>query len=216
MRRSLVVMGAGGFARETVELVNAINAVEPTWDLLGLLDDDERTHGTTRVGVPVLGASDWLDARRDVAVVVCLGSPTSLGLRERVVDRLALDDDRYATLVHPSAVVPASVTVGPGTVIHAGSVATAEIEIGAHVAVMPAVVFTHDDVVADFATFGAGVRLAGGVAIGRGAYVGSGACVRENLTIGAEALIGMGSVVVRDVPAGETWWGSPARRHTAE
>jgi acetyltransferase-like isoleucine patch superfamily enzyme len=77
---------------------------------------------------------------------------------------------------------------------------------------MPQVVLTHDDSVADHATFGAGVRLAGGVVVEDAAYLGSGALVREGLRIGAGSLVGMGSTVLTDVPAGQVWAGSPARR----
>jgi acetyltransferase-like isoleucine patch superfamily enzyme len=93
----------------------------------------------------------------------------------------------------------------------AGVVTTASVRIGAHVAVMPGVIFTHDDVVGDFATFGAGARLGGRVRVGEGAYVGSGALVREDREIGAWALVGMGAVVTEDVPPGEVWAGVPAR-----
>jgi acetyltransferase-like isoleucine patch superfamily enzyme len=96
-------------------------------------------------------------------------------------------------------------------VLHAGVVLTAAVRLGRHAAVMPHVVLTHDDVVEDAVTFGAGVRLAGAVSVGAAAYLGSGALVREGRRIGAGALVGMGSVVVRDVPAGETWAGNPAR-----
>src|SRR5262249_35477553 len=90
-------------------------------------------------------------------------------------------------------------------------VLTADARIGAHVAVMPQVVVTHDDVVDDHATIASGVRLGGGVHVARGAYLGAGALVREGLTIGEWSLVGMGSAVLRDVPAGEVWAGSPAR-----
>jgi hypothetical protein len=76
----------------------------------------------------------------------------------------------------------------------------------------PAVVFTHDDVVGDFATIAAGVRLAGGVTVGTGAYLGAGALVRERCTIGSWSVVGMGAVVLGDVPPGETWVGSPTAR----
>ena len=99
--------------------------------------------------------------------------------------------------------------------MHAGTVLTADVKLGAHVAVMPAVVLTHDDVAGDGVTFGAGALIAGGVTLERGVYVGSGALIREGLTIGAGAVIGMGSVVTRPVPAGEVWMGVPARRHSA-
>lgn len=208
----LVIVGAGGFARETVELVRTVNQAVPTYDLIGYLDDNADLHGTSLLGLNVIGPLDQLAELSDAAVVVCLGSPQSITLRQRVVERIALEPDRFATLVHPSAAIASSVSLGPGSVVHAGCVFTADITIGAHVEIMPGVIMTHGDRVGDFATFGAGVRLAGDVTIKPSAYIGSGALVREQLTVGSAALIGMGSVVTRSVPAGEVWAGSPARR----
>ena len=143
----------------------------------------------------------------DDAVVVCVGHPGNYASRARIVARLGLDAARYATLVHPATSLAPSTTLGHGSVIHAMCVATCDVTIGDHVAVMPAVVFTHDDRVDDYVTIGAGVRFAGGVHVGSGAYVGSGALVRENRAIGSGALIGMGSVVTSDIPAHEVWAG---------
>jgi acetyltransferase-like isoleucine patch superfamily enzyme len=54
------------------------------------------------------------------------------------------------------------------------------------------------------------VRAGGSCHIGEAAYVGAGTCLREGLTVGPRALVGMGSVVTRDVPAERLWFGSPA------
>jgi acetyltransferase-like isoleucine patch superfamily enzyme len=89
---------------------------------------------------------------------------------------------------------------------------TASVRVGSHVAIMPHVTLTHDDQIEDFVTIASGVRLGGGVRVGFGAYLGAGALVREGVSIGAGALVGMGAVVLRDVPPGEVWAGSPARR----
>jgi acetyltransferase-like isoleucine patch superfamily enzyme len=70
---------------------------------------------------------------------------------------------------------------------------------------------THGDVIGDYATVAAGVRLGGDVHVGRCAYLGSGALVREQRSIGSGALVGMGAVVTHDVPPGEVWAGVPAR-----
>ncbi|MEU9453457.1 acetyltransferase [Streptomyces sp. NPDC048277] len=204
----LVIVGAGGFARETAQAV----ADAGEFKLLGHLDDNPALHGTEVDGVPVLGGCDLVHELTHARVVICVGNPRDYAARARLVRRFGLSDDRYATVVHPTASVSETSAVGPGSVLLAHCVLTAAVRVGAHVAVMPHVVLTHDDVVEDFATITSGVRLGGGVRLRQGAYVGSGALVREGTTVGAWALVGMGSAVLGDVPPGEVWAGSPARR----
>lgn len=210
--RSLLLIGAGGFARETVELVRAVNREAPTWELLGLLDDDPELRGRKLLGAPVLGPCEAAAEYPDAVFAACVANPEDPLRRLRLVERLGLPEERYATLVHPRAIVPESVSLGPGTVVHASVVFTADVRVGAHVAIMPEVVLTHDDVVEEGATFGAGACVAGAVTIGAGAYIGAGALLRERLTVGAGAVVGMGAVVTRPVPPGETWYGSPATK----
>jgi sugar O-acyltransferase (sialic acid O-acetyltransferase NeuD family) len=204
----LVIVGAGGFARETAQAV----ADTGEFELLGHLDDNADLHGTDVDGVPVLGGCDLVHELPGARVVICVGNPRDYAVRARLVRRLGLSEDRYATVVHPAAVVSATSRIGPGSVLLAHCVLTAAVRVGAHVAVMPHVVLTHDDVVEDYATLTSGVRLGGGVRLERGAYVCSGALVREGTTVGAWSQIGMGSAVLDDVPPGEVWVGSPARR----
>lgn len=205
----LVLVGAGGLGRETAELVRAINAVDPTWDLLGFVDDEIRLEGGSVAGLPVLGPVA-MAATLDVAVAVCTARPAVGSSRPGLVERLDIPARRRPTLVHPAASLCASTSLGPGCLILAGVVATAEVRLGDHVVVMPQVVLTHDDVVEDYATMASGVRLGGAVHVGREAYLGAGALIREGVTIGASALVGMGAVVLEDVPAGEVWIGAPA------
>lgn len=208
----LLLVGAGGLARETLELVHALNARAPTWRVVGLVDDDPGMHGRSIHDVEVIGASEAVHDHPAAQVAVCVASPGSPEGRLAVVTRLGLVPERYATLVHPSTVVPRSAAIGPGSILHAGTVLTADITLGAHVIVMPAVVLTHDDRVGDGVTFGAGVRVAGGVTIEDAAYVGSGALLRENVVVGSGSVVGMGAVVAQSVPAGEVWAGVPARK----
>lgn len=207
----LLLIGAGGFARETIELVNAVNRELPTWELAGVLDDNPELHGRELLETPVLGPCAAANEMPEAFVVACVASPKDPLRRLRLVTRLGLPLERYATLVHPRAVIADSATVGPGSIIHADAVLTADVRLGIHVAAMPSVVLTHDDVVGDGVTFGAGVRAAGGVTIERGAYVGAGALLREGIVVGAGALVGMGAVVLGSVPAHEVWQGNPAR-----
>lgn len=211
--RRLLLLGAGGFARETLELVRAINRPAPTWQVVGLLDDDPRLHGSMIHGVSVIGPTEAVHDHPGAFVTASVASPADPMRRLALVSRLGLPAERYAKLVHPAAIVPESASIGLGSMLHALTVLTTDVELGAHVAVMPAVVLTHDDVARDGVTFGAGARVAGGVTIGRGAYIGAGALLRERVVVGAGAVIGMGAVVTRTVPDGEVWIGTPARRY---
>lgn len=210
--RPLVIVGAGGFARETAEAVRAINAVTPKWDLLGYVDDDAALKGVEIQGLPVLGPITMAQDLESASVVVCTGRPDNYFSRKQIVKRLDLPLSRYATVVHPTAHLAPSTSVGRGTVILAGVVTTTSVRIGRHVMVMPGAVFTHDDRLADFVTVASRVCLGGGVRVGEGAYLGAGALVRESRTIGSWALVGMGAVVTRNIPRREVWAGVPARK----
>ncbi len=206
----VLIVGAGGFGRETASLLAALEA-EGTFTAAGFADDSPELQGRSVAGLPVLGPVDVARERHELGVVVTVGNPRRYDTKAIIVERLGLDPDRYVTLIHPTASIGTQVQVGRGTVILAGCVVTQGVTIGRHVAMMPNVVLTHDDDVGDFAILGAGARLGGGVTVGHGAYFGSGASVRESTVIGSGAMIGMGAVVVDNVPPGEAWAGVPAR-----
>jgi UDP-3-O-[3-hydroxymyristoyl] glucosamine N-acyltransferase len=57
----------------------------------------------------------------------------------------------------------------------------------------------------------AGAEVSGGVKIGRAAWVAPQVSIRESIEIGENAMVGIGSVVVSNVPASATYVGNPAR-----
>jgi sugar O-acyltransferase (sialic acid O-acetyltransferase NeuD family) len=207
----LLIVGAGGFGRETAQAVHDSNRCGTAWRLLGYLDDNPARHGTVIDGTTILGGRDEIRRLPDAAVVVCTGRPGDYVSRMRIVSDLDLPTERYATIVHPTAAVSASSVIGRGSVLLAHVVLTAAVRVGAHVAIMPHATLTHDNVIDDFATVASGVRLGGGVRVQRAAYLGAGALIGENRNIGSFALVGMGAVVTHDVPARQVWAGVPAR-----
>jgi sugar O-acyltransferase (sialic acid O-acetyltransferase NeuD family) len=209
--RELLLVGAGGLAREAAEAIRATNAVSPTWDLLGFVDDDPAKQGSMVCGFPVLGPVENVLDHPNALVVICPGRPDNYAARLLLVDRLGLDDERYAIVIHPTATVGTTCDVGAGSVLLAHVDLTTEVTVARHVVVMPQVVLTHDVTVDDFVTIASGVRLGGGCHVGRGAYLGSGACLREGTAVGEWSMVGMGSVVTHDVPAERVWYGVPAR-----
>lgn len=208
MARPLLVVGTGGFARETVAAVRA--DPDDRFDVVGLLDDNPALEGVSVSAVPVLGPPEMVHDRPDALVVVCTGNPRDFASRYRIVQRLMLHPDRYATVVHPAAALGDGTALGPGTVVLAQTVTTCDVEIGSHVACMPHVTLTHDDSIGSFATVASGVRIGGGACVGVGAYLGAGSLLRERVTVGEWSLVGAGSLVLRDVPAHVVAYGHPA------
>ncbi|HEY1624402.1 MAG TPA: NeuD/PglB/VioB family sugar acetyltransferase [Streptosporangiaceae bacterium] len=208
----LVLIGAGGFGRETVQAIEAVNQAGGRWQLLGFLDDDPARRGTMVEGTPILGGREELRRLPGARVVVCTGRPSDYTSRLRLVTALGLPPERYATIVHPSVAISASSCIGPGSVLLAHVALTTAVRVGAHVAIMPHVTLTHDVVIDDFVTIASGVRLGGGARAARAAYLGAGSIIGEGRTVGEFSLVGMGAVVTRNIPASEIWAGVPARR----
>lgn len=211
----VLLLNVSGLARETLASIRSAvpvgrhSVASAAADVVGFLDDDISLHGTAVAGIPVLGGLD-LAASRPEQLLLCADSGRA---REAIAERLAalgVDDERYATHVHPSALIGGGSSLGAGSIILAGSVLTCDVTVGRHVVLMPRAVLSHHDILGDYATCAAGTTLAGRVVLGERASLGQQSAVLEDMSVGADAVLGMGAVVLRDVPAGETWAGNPA------
>jgi sugar O-acyltransferase (sialic acid O-acetyltransferase NeuD family) len=208
--RPLVLVAASGLAREILSTLDRL----PQFNVLGILDDEPSLQGTAVRGVPVLGPLDAVASYSNADLVLCVGRGST---RRQIAERFAalgVDEQRYATVTDPSAVVSDTCSIGAGSILLAHSVLTADVRLGRHVVVMPNATLTHDNVLEDFTTICAGVSLGGNVTIGSSAYIGMNASIRERVFVGADSTIGMGASVLTDVPAGEVWAGVPARNLT--
>lgn len=206
MGERIVLVAASGLAREALAAIRAAGE----YQVAGIFDDDTSLHGSAIDGAPVLSGIDdagWVNGARPL---LCAGSGQVRALLEARLARQGIAEADYATVVHPSVRVPATCEVGAGTILLSGVVLTTAVTLGHHVVAMPQVTFTHDDAVADFATFAAGVSLGGTVTVGRAAYLGMNSSVRQQLEVGAGATLGMGATLLQDLPPGETWVGVPA------
>jgi len=212
MKSELIIVGAGGFSRQIAELVEDLNAEDAKWNLLGFLDDNPRIHGTKIFGYPVLGPVESAAAHSSARFIVGIANHRNPLVRSPIVERLGLQPERFATLVHPSARISHRARAGRGTAVMENVVVSHNVVIGDHVLISPGCVLGHDAVVGDFATFAAQVGVSGSVYIGKGAYLGGHSVVLQELRIGEGALVGIGAVVFSSVPAGVTVFGNPARK----
>jgi len=217
MTQRLVVIGAGGFGREVLELIEDINrgTPSPTYEVVGVLDDGgPGPELLAPLGVTHLGDTsslEWLPP--DVGYVLGIGACRP----RRAIDERCRSWGRTAhTLVHPTAVVGRrSVRLGEGSIVCANSTLTTNITLGRHVHVNPNVSVGHDTRVGDYVTLTPQVAVAGNVTIADEVFVGTGARIRPSVHVGHQVVMGAGAVVVNDVSPGLTVAGVPARPMTA-
>ena len=205
--RPLVIVGAGGHGRETLDVVEAVNAVEPTWEVLGFLADEADAELLDRRGVPLLGPPSRL-ASLDAAHVVAIG-PSDV--RRRVADSLADAGSEAAVLVHPAASLGSDLRLAPGVVVAAGARLTTNVTLGRHTHLNVNAVVSHDCVLGDFVTCSPGALVNGTCTLADGVFLGTGSIVTPGRRLGAGAIVGAGAVVVDDVPPGVVAKGVPAR-----
>lgn len=198
------IIGAGGFARETLTVYRDAGRDA---EVAGFLEERCASPGTLINGKPVQDWSTLAALPRDVRLIAAIGSAA----RGRLIDEAAALGFGFDTVLHPTVVRSPWVTIAEGCVVCACTVLTTQISVGPHTIINLACTVGHDTALGRLVTLSPGAHISGHVTIEDEVFVGSGAVIIERKRIGRGATVGAGAVVSKDVPAGATVAGVPAR-----
>jgi len=207
----LVIIGAGYGFWETNELIRDINSVKERYKVLALLDDNIETHGKSIDGVTVVGGLDKAKEFTDAKFIFCIGSKDTRDKRKDIIERIGVERNRYATLIHPNAKVYSSAKLGYGCTIHHGAIIYSHSVCGDFVSLGANSIIGNDNQISDFVLIAGQSIVINRVKVGEGAYIASAVSVFDDIEIGKHAVVGMGTVLMKNVGENEFAFGNPAR-----
>lgn len=200
----IAIIGAGGHAKVVADAVLAGGQ----YRIFGFFDDDASLWRNEILGLPIVGPIDSWRSHSIDAFVVGIGDNAH---RRKMFDRLKSAGANFATVIHPRATIARDVVLGEGTVVFANAVVNSGTTIGVDSILNTSCTVDHDCIVGIHTHLAPGVNITGEVHIGEGVFAGTGAKIIPRTRIGDWAIIGAGSVVIRDVQKATKVAGVPAR-----
>lgn len=200
----LGIYGSGGAGREVKEIAEILNK----WDEIIFIDDtvpSDQFKGIKRMPFSEFAQNYSTD---ETEIVIALGEPQ---YKIVLADKVKNAGYELGNVIHPKAMISPSAEIGNGVIVKAGAIVSADVIIEDNVSLEEYSVVAHDSIVRKNSQISAFVMIAGHCNIGEGVYIGLSVPVKEETTIGNNAVIGMGSVVVHNIPNDVIAIGSPAR-----
>jgi len=205
----LLIIGAGGFGREVLEYARDIKeAGKAEWEIGGFLDDNLKALDNYSYEYKVVDTIKDHEVSEQYVYICAIGNPkTKLAIGRRFMEEGA----NFISIIHPAAYIGRTCKMGKNVVLCPGSKVTTDVILGNFVAVDVNSICSHDSKVGDGCTISHFCDLTGFTVLGEGVFLGSHAVICPGVSVGDYARIGAGSVVLKDVGAGELVYGVPAK-----
>ena len=195
--KEIVIMGAGELGKEVVWLIEDINRKKPTWVILGFLDDT-KIEGDLYCGYPILGPMNRLEQLRETNSFYAVIAVQN-GADKAMIAANHEDFKRWATIIHPTAVIAPESCIGDGSIVFPQVTVSVDTVIGKHVLLYIHSIICNDCKIEDYASVMSGVSVAEHVTIGERSYLSAGCDVYPHIKIGDGCRIAVGSNIDKDI-----------------
>lgn len=211
--KKLVILGGSGIGMIAASIAHDLGY----YDVIGFLNDYfEKGHPIGKYKkIPVIGKTQDLESilkNSNVDVFIAYVGLQNEKKTFEAIQSLNIPEDRFATLIHPTAIIPKDLcSIGNGVLMAPLSQLSPDTTINDNCILLPNSFVGHDSTLERFAHIATNSVIGANVRVGRAVHVGSNATIREKVVIGDFSLIGAGAVVLNDVPENSIVVGNPAK-----
>jgi sugar O-acyltransferase (sialic acid O-acetyltransferase NeuD family) len=205
--RRIVIVGAGGFGREVLRWARDAWP-DSTSMISGFLSDDPRRLDGLDVGLGILSTVGGYRPVIGDYLLLGVGVPYA---RRRVAEHIQSCGAKFLTLVHPTAIVSLTATIGEGTIVCPYAVVSDAATLGRFVLANYYASLGHDAEAGDYSVLSPYATLGGSACIASDVFLGLHACVGPNVTVGARTKVSASSCVLVDAPADSIVYGVPGK-----
>lgn len=205
--QDIVIRGAGGHAEEVAYLINRINEVEPTWNLLGYIYGPDT--GMVKYGYTVLGGDEWFETHKGINCVIGIGDSN---VRKKVYEELEAYELKYPNIIDPEARISDDSVLGKGIVLKGPIRLSVSVGLEDFTLLNGIISIGHHAKLGKFVSVMPFVAISGHVSIGDNSYISVGSKVIEKISIGKNVTIGAGSIVIKNIKDNITVFGNPAKK----
>ncbi|TDF93490.1 acetyltransferase [Paenibacillus piri] len=208
MSLPILVIGGGGHARVLID-----GMLLQGRTIIGYTEMDTGAKREAILGVPFVGGDDCIHrySPHELLLVNGIGSIGSPERRRKIFESFKSKGYSFYSFVHPSAILAPTAQLGEGVQIMAGAIVQTGSSIGDNTILNTKASVDHDCNIGNHVHLAPGTTLSGSVHVEDGVHIGTGATVIQQIHIYKNSIIGAGSVVVKDVMAGRTVYGVPAK-----
>ena len=206
--KDLIIIGAGGFAREVYWLALTINRLGcRDWQIKGFLDNRQHLLDGYTYPHPIISSVEQYDIQENDVFASGVGNPVH---RQHYCEMILKKGGHFINLIHPMASISNNISWGSGVVVAAYSAISCDVKIGNFVAINSYVQIGHDVVIGDFSQINSLVFLGGFSEIGRSVIIHPHAIIVPKVKIEDNVTVGAGSVVLKNTMPNQTIFGMPA------
>ena len=200
--KRIVIIGASGFGKEVAWVINRINAVAPSIDVIGFCDDAPDKQVGLFEGRPLLGAVEQFAAIHPGCGFICaIGNNR---VRQHVTARALASKLFPVSVIDPSAIIAPDAVIAEGTYVGVASIVSVGASLGPGVIVNHQACVGHDARLGPYSQVCPGARISGGCEIGEGALLGTNAAIIPLKKMGDWSILGAGTTALRDIPGNAT------------